>query len=75
MARRAKLKEEIPKFIPPMNINWQPLLDYFNRTLLQISRGEGRPKDFEHFVFEKVVALAYDKKAFFKWWNEYASEY
>jgi len=67
VARRSKIKEEIPK--PIKNIDWQPLLDYFNRTLLQMSRGEGVPKEFEHWVFEKVAEVAYDERKFFKWWD------
>lgn len=50
-------RKNMPKMI--VDPNWDGLMDYVEESLDQVSRGDGFPKDFEHWIYENVMETLY----------------
>lgn len=67
-----ELEDELARRITPCPVihpNWTSVVNYTQTAMRQIVRGDGLPKDFEHYLMETVLEAVYGKEVF-TWWND-----
>jgi hypothetical protein len=67
--RRIEAAKAPPKPLP--RPDWAPVYHYVESVVACLSKeDEYEPKDFEHYLFEKVMVAMYGP-SIWKWWNSH----
>jgi hypothetical protein len=65
--RREKARNVKPQ--PLDTINWSSVQKYVEAAADHVAEGKGAPKDFEHYLFERVMESMYGVYIW-TWWNK-----